>query len=163
MIRIYVANLGNYNRGELRGCWINLPKDKEVLQKIVNDEEITIHDYETDIRELKIKEYDDIFELNELAEKLEELEDYEKDLLEAIIECHTSHLEEALDILEKGDYSYFTGIHSKEDLGYQCVKEGLFGEIPDNLINYIDYEKLGRDLTIDGYCIASNGIAIYIP
>lgn len=40
---------------------------------------------------------------------------------------------------------------SYEDLAEQFVDEGLFGTIPDNLINYIDYEKIGRDLSYDGY------------
>ena len=38
-----------------------------------------------------------------------------------------------------------------EDLAEQFIDEGLFRNIPDNLINYIDYEKIGRDLSYDGY------------
>ena len=37
------------------------------------------------------------------------------------------------------------------------VDEGLFGEIPESVACYLDYEKIGRDLKMeytidDGYC-----------
>ena len=35
------------------------------------------------------------------------------------------------------------------DLAEQFVDDGLFGEIPDRLIHYIDYEAIGRDLRFD--------------
>lgn len=35
------------------------------------------------------------------------------------------------------------------DLAYQFVDEGLFGEIPDNLTYYIDYDAIARDLSYD--------------
>lgn len=36
-----------------------------------------------------------------------------------------------------------------KDLAYQFVDEGLFGEIPDHLANYIDYEAIEYDLRYD--------------
>jgi len=38
-----------------------------------------------------------------------------------------------------------------EDWAYEMVEEGLFGEINERIINYIDYEKLARDISMDGY------------
>ena len=38
---------------------------------------------------------------------------------------------------------------SLKDLTYYFVDEGLFGEIPDNLINYLDYDIIARDLGMD--------------
>ena len=35
------------------------------------------------------------------------------------------------------------------DLAYQFVDEGLFGDIPDHLSNYIDYDAIARDLGFD--------------
>lgn len=35
------------------------------------------------------------------------------------------------------------------DLAYQFVDEGLFGEIPEHLSNYIDYEAIAYDLRYD--------------
>ena len=49
-MRIYIANLGKYNEGELVGAWFTPPVDfEEVKERIgLNDEyeEYTIHDYE---------------------------------------------------------------------------------------------------------------------
>ena len=49
-MRIYIANLGKYNEGELVGAWFTPPVDfEEVKERIgLNDEyeEYAIHDYE---------------------------------------------------------------------------------------------------------------------
>lgn len=38
---------------------------------------------------------------------------------------------------------------SMKDLAEQFVDEGLFGEIPENLTNYIDYDAIANDLGFD--------------
>ena len=40
---------------------------------------------------------------------------------------------------------------SMEHLAMKFAEEGIFGEIPAHLANYIDYEAMGRDLSYDGY------------
>jgi len=43
-------------------------------------------------------------------------------------------------------------VSSFEQLAEDMVGDAmLFGDIPNNIANYIDYEKLGRDLSFDGY------------
>jgi antirestriction protein len=42
-------------------------------------------------------------------------------------------------------------VSTYKELAEEMVDEGLFGEIPERLINYIDYESIGRDLSFDGY------------
>lgn len=46
------------------------------------------------------------------------------------------------------DISVYEGVSMKE-LAEQFVDEGLYGEIPDPLVNYIDYEAIARDLRFD--------------
>lgn len=80
ILNLYVANLGKYNEGELKGGWIVLPKTEEEINEFlkeevgINDqyEEWAIHDYETDFG-IKVGEYDNIFELNEIAEKINDM------------------------------------------------------------------------------------------
>lgn len=36
-----------------------------------------------------------------------------------------------------------------DDLAYQFIDEGLFGDIPDHLANYVDYRAIARDLSHD--------------
>ena len=68
-MRIYIANLGKYNEGELVGAWFTPPVDfEEVKERIgLNDEyeEYAIHDYELPF---EIDEYTPIEEVNRLYE-----------------------------------------------------------------------------------------------
>ena len=72
-MRIYIANLGKYNEGELVGAWFTPPVDfEEVKERIgLNDEyeEYAIHDYELPF---EIDEYTPIEEVNRLCEMVEE-------------------------------------------------------------------------------------------
>ena len=36
-----------------------------------------------------------------------------------------------------------------KDIAEQFVEEGLFGEIPENIQHYLDYEKIAYDLSMD--------------
>jgi hypothetical protein len=40
-------------------------------------------------------------------------------------------------------------IDSLHDLAIQFVEEGLFGDIPDAIQNYLDYDAIARDLAMD--------------
>jgi antirestriction protein len=48
-------------------------------------------------------------------------------------------------------------IESLKELAYQFVDDGLFGEIPDNIACYLDYEAIARDLAVDYSEINING------
>jgi hypothetical protein len=40
-------------------------------------------------------------------------------------------------------------------LAEQFIDDGLYGDIPDNIANYLDTERMGRDLSFDGYTEAT--------
>jgi len=40
-------------------------------------------------------------------------------------------------------------LDSMRDLAVQFVEEGLFGNIPDRIQNYLDYDAIARDLSMD--------------
>lgn len=164
MFNIYVANLGAYNRGHLVGKWIKLPHDslQDELDEILNgneaiasrdfsdyeDEEWAIHDYETDIKGLKIGEYSDVFELNEFAENFDDLDESDQNKLAAILEWGvTKNIEDALNSLD--EYNLHEDIESESDLGYYWLFESGCYEVPEWLENYIDTESYGRDYSID--------------
>lgn len=166
MLKIYIANLGKYNEGELVGKWVELPCEDldEVLKEIeVVDgtayEEYAIHDYESDIEGLNIGEYDNIFSLNEIAEKLNELSDYDKNWLEAYLDASGEDLLTALEQFE--DNSYFYKDMTLEDVAEELVSEGCFGYIPDSIAIYIDYAAIARDLECDSYFETKQGV-IYL-
>ena len=76
-MRVYIANLGKYNEGEVVGAWFEPPIDMdEVRERIgLNEqyEEYAIHDYELPF---EIGEYTPIEEINRLCEMVENLPDY---------------------------------------------------------------------------------------
>ena len=56
---------------------------------------------------------------------------------------------EAYEILERQDYSFYPDINDYDELGEYIVDEGLWGEVPENLVPYLDYEKIGRDIALN--------------
>lgn len=167
MLRIYLTNLGKYNEGELIGKWVDLPTTngfEEHLEEIgINEEyeEWFITDYETDIAGLTIGEYDNIEELDELAETLEDLQDYDREVIEALISEGYS-LEDALE--KKDDCMVYYNCNDMEDVAEQYVEEtGLLDSIPENLRYYFDFEAYGRDMGIEGtFVFTNNGNCVQI-
>lgn len=104
-----------------------------------------------------------ISELEELADKINELDNqYAEDEFKALME-YLGDFEEAYSTWEAGDFSYYPDVKDREELGQYVVDEGLWGEIPENLINYIDYEAIGRDIDLNANgCFTDNGfIEVY--
>ena len=167
MIKLYIANLGKYNEGELVGKWITLPMDIEdftenFLPSIQIDniqyEEYAIHDYETDIEGLKINEYDNIEDLNDMAEAYDNLTEYEQKTVEAIIEW--GYYSSTIEAIENVDsFRLNEDITNDKEFGDYIIENGLMGDIPENLIFYIDEELVGRDWMMNGDCYySSNGL-----
>lgn len=172
MFRIYLTNLGKYNEGELVGKWLDLPCEdmvKELASIGVSDEpdengvyyeEYFITDYENDY-DYKVGEYDSLDDLNEIAEELENLDDYDREVVKAFIE-NGSDIEEALDGLRDGNYMVFSNCSDMADVAYQYIEEtGLLNDIPEGLRNYFDYEAYGRDMSFEGtFIFTENGNCI---
>lgn len=157
MLRIYLTNLGKYNEGMLIGEWVKLPISEEELSNVfdrigINDEyeEYFITDYESDIDGLKVGEYENIDDLNELAEALEDLDSEEENVLSVMLEDGYT-FEEALEKVKDGDYIVYSNCSSMEDVAYQVIEEsGLLDGVPERVTRYFDYEAYGRDLEIEG-------------
>lgn len=154
MLKIFISNLKEYNNGKIIGEWVSLPCEglEEVLNKISNNgnDELFISDYETDISNLKISEYDDILQLNEIAEEIDNLSDDEVIALQAYLEQYND-IEQALEEVRQGNYTIYYDCDDMSDVAYQVVNEsGLLDGAPEELKVYFDYEAYGRDLSING-------------
>lgn len=155
MLKIYVTNLRKYNEGQIIGEWVSLPCEglEEVLNEISNNgnDELFISDYETDISGLKIGEYEDILQLNEIAKGIDNLSDDELLALQAYLEQYANDMEQALDEVRQGNYRIYYNCDNMEDVASQAVNEsGLLDGVPEELKVYFDYEAYGRDLSING-------------
>jgi len=148
---VYITNLGKYNEGEAVGAWFTLPVcHEDVAEKIglnAEYEEYAIHDYELPF---EIGEYTSIDELNRLCGLVEELDGTE--IYDALSELLASGCFRNIeDLVEKqDDIRYWSGCHDMSDVAYECVEEGYLGDVPERVQWYIDYEKLGRDMEING-------------
>ena len=156
MLNIYLTNLGKYNEGELIGEWVELPVSQEELQKVferigINEEyeEYFITDYECDFYE--VGEYENLDTLNEIAERIEELDVEEVKVVKALMSELGYTLDEAIDKVNNGDYRIYSDCDNMTDIAYQVVEEwGYLNNVPDNVARYFDYESFGRDLGIEG-------------
>lgn len=97
--------------------------------------------------------------INEFEAKREELEtiynEYEMKALDAIYYNHANNLQEAIDILESGEYEYWD-TYTLEELAWELIERGDFGDIPESFYRYVDIEAIANDLRTD-YIECENG------
>lgn len=145
-MRVYIANLGKYNEGELVGAWFEPPIDMdEVRERIgLNDqyEEYAIHDFELPF---EIGEYTPIEEINRLCEMVENLPDYIRDNMGSLLSYYSGvedFCEHADDII------LWSGCDTTADVAEQMLDEGLISD--ETLRRYFDSAQYGRDLSMEG-------------
>lgn len=170
MMKIYLTNLGKYNEGQLVGEWVELPVSqeelKEVFERIGIDgkeyEEYFITDYECDF--YQIGEYENLDTLNEIAERIEELDEEESKVVKALMSELGYTLDEAIEKVNNGDYRIYSDCDDMTDIAYQVVEECKYlNNVPNNVARYFDYEEFGRDLGIEGtYIFLDNNEAIEV-
>ncbi len=152
-IKIWLGSLAKYNSGELSGEWIELPLTEEELVAVTNkytadgQGDYFLADWECPIEGI-VSEYSNVSELNGVATQLSELADYDLERVKYLVEQECLKFSEAMGSYE--DVVIYGG-QSLRDVAYTLVEDGLFGEIPETIANYIDYEAIARDLQLDGY------------
>ena len=169
-----MTNLGKYNEGQLVYERVAFPTDTETVQaalkKIGIDgiryEEIFISDYDGPMPQLHkhLGEYESIDELNHLACLLSELSQDELAVFEAVMDSgeYTGSVKDLINLSQNLDsYSFYSDVHTEEDLGRMYLQELEAVPVPEHLIDYIDYEAYGRDVRIneDGH-LAPGGYVV---
>ena len=178
IIKGYITNLGKYNEGVLACKLISFPIDEDELNEALKEigckytdengkeynteyEEFFFSDWECEIP-FDFSEYESISDVNDIAERVEALETYEQDVLKVILEEHTSDVDEALRLVEGGNYVIWSG-ESMADVAATIAEEcGYLNSIPERLQCYIDYEKWGRDLAIEGTFLEGDGYFVEV-
>ena len=165
MIELCLTNLGKYNEGELIYSRLVLPATTEEIQTAYDEigvadgtmyEEAFISDYETDINGLSISEYASIDDLNELAEELENFDEYEIEAFGAMLDFGYA-TDEALQKVQDNEYRLYGGCHSMAEVAEMYAHEtGLLSSIPDYLRMYFDFKEFGRDMDINGQFIETD-------
>ena len=178
ILEAYVTNLGKYNEGRLVGAPLNFPTTTEEVQALlkrigvdgVRYEEIFITNFESDILGLydHLGEYESIDELNHLAHLLSGMDDDELAKLEAVMDSgeYTGSVKDLINLTQNLDsYDFYPDVDSEEALGRLYIQEFEAVQVPEHLIDYIDYEAYGRDVRINedghfapgGYVIGDQG------
>ena len=105
-------------------------------------------------------EFCSLYDLNDLAERIEALEDEDADKLEAMAEYCDS-----LDEIESAwNDSYFIADTTMADYAQElCYECGYMptAELPEWISCHIDWEGVGRELSVDGYS-ETNGGVLYV-
>lgn len=150
-LEVYIENLHNG-----KNAWIELPTSDIVINKVLEEinpgdlHDVIIADYETDISGLKVSEYDNILELNTIAEEIDNLSDDELIAFQAYLEQYENNMEQALEEVHQGNYRIYYNCDNMEDVAYQAVNEsGLLDGVPEQVKMYFDYEAYGRDMDIN--------------
>ena len=114
---------------------------------IIGAEEWAIHDYE-EFGEISLDEYENLETVSGIALFLEEHGVIGADLLAH----HCNNLEEATQAMEE-----YCGCYDSERDYAKELMESCY-DIPDHLVNYIDYDAFARDIFIcDYYSIKCGG------
>ena len=146
-ISICVRSLSTYAEAD----WVTPTEALEFMDKqnkIDGSEEFIIVDYDAPF---SICECDSLAELAEIAEQLENLTNEEIEILEAVLENHTSDFDEALKIVEDGNYMIYDDCCSMTEVAERYLDEtGMLNELPDFAVDYFDFEAYGRDMEFNG-------------
>lgn len=172
MIRIYLANLKKYNEGRLIGKWVSLPcyTLEDEVSDVLTDfgqfheghcEEYAIHDYEGPIR---IDEYDDINELNELAQAIENA-GISENAVEALYSA-VDDIAQLPEIIKNHEYTVVEDVFNYTELAEKVEPEYLpfdwYAVEGTALEPFIDWEAVGRELDCGGEWYIYNRVGICI-
>ena len=154
-IKIYLTNLGKYTESELVGEWLELPATAEEIADCkkriginAQYEEWFITDYECNVKGITVGEYDNLEELNKLAQTLADFDEYRAHVFGWYI-GNGYNLEDAIDYSE--DHTVYEDCTDMSDVAYYVAESmGYLDEMPEHLRYYFDYERFGRDLEIEG-------------
>ena len=169
IIEAFITNLGKYNEGTLAGEWVSFPATPEEVKKALEKigigakdefgnvyEEWFITDYNCDVdglaKNINFGEYENLDELNYLASKIGELNSYQLEKFQAVLEVsdYTGSIKDVINLTDNLDkYEVYPDVKNCEDLGIYYLDEIGSVKVPDELRYYIDYESYGRDIALE--------------
>jgi len=150
-VRVYIADLAAYNNGCLHGVWVDATQELEDMQEQVAEmlkaspceeiaEEYAIHDYEG-FGAYRVSEYEGLERVNKVACFLEEFGAVAGDVL--------AHFGDDLNDARKALEESYNGCYSSlADYVEELTADT--SEVPKHLAFYIDYERMARDMELNG-------------
>lgn len=154
-LKVFIQNAGI--NGVANGEWIQLPMDQDELKEIVKKHgDFIIGSYEG----FEVKELDNIFEINQTL--LDYGEEVNADELEALMEFSTDGLVIDIESIVQGSVGFHRFDNMVDFARHYVEEHGWKGkEIPEELHDYMDYDKIARELSFMGYnCYHKKGIIV---
>lgn len=153
-IELSLTNLRNE-----KDYFVTLPISEEKLTEFVNtvsnnnkDDYIISDVIESDIKDFVINAYDDIYKLNKFTNYINEVEEYEQDVILSLIEWGEVSCLNDTENIKLDDYVLEYGLNDYYDVGYYFY-ESAYGLANDTIKNYFDFERYGEDIAkYDLYC-----------
>ena len=161
--RVYVGTYAKYNHGNLDGKWVDLDDFsdydefieycREEIHPDEQEPELMFQDYEN----FPEKYYNESHLDPELWEYFEKIQDYDKDIVDAVIN-------EGYSLDHVDDVIFYDDCYTRSDFAARLIEDtGGIEELGrDTLENYFDYDSYGRDLEIDGSFVNINGGMLWI-
>ncbi len=143
-LSVYVVNLAEYDKCNLSKDyanstptegWVSLPINKEdfeeFLKTIGNPEKYAIHDYKDNLglNGIEITQYMSLEDLNELGERMKYINPSDVNAFNALYEALEEDFEEALDIFESDDFSFYGNMTMEEVMRRDGYYETEYGVI----------------------------------
>lgn len=152
----FIRNL--YNGDEFK---IEFPLDDEIMDRAIrratsNGEHDYAIVYIDGFYNFVDSAFTNIDELNDIAERIERLEDEDADKLEAMAE-YCDNLDE---VESAWDDSFFIADTTMADYAQElCYECGYMpSKLPSWISYHIDWEGVGRELSFDGYSEVNGGV-----
>ncbi len=130
-----------------------LPLNNEEVMQELNATEDDVFLVECDIKGIDMSMVT-VEQLNDMYYKIQELD---KDILnniETLINEHFTDFHELYD--SKDRLIFYENIGTPLELASWLIEDGLYGDIPEKLKYYLDYESLGNDIEIEFILIKVN-------
>ena len=151
---VFMNTWANYNEygvdGEITPTgWMSIDEAIEYFEEYAEYEPF-INDTDNIPDDFDIGEYSSVSDLEKVLEWAD-LDDYDKEIVEAICDATGCNIEEAIERVEDNDY-YLIKADTTSDLAYTYIDEvygGIENMDKDTLERYFDYEAFGRELEFD--------------
>jgi antirestriction protein ArdA len=142
-VRIFVRNIES-GKGE----WFDLPVTEDDVREKLGDPE---GDFEYEVEASEGLELEGVNDIDKINDFVEELENYDSDIVEALIESGYDTIK-ALEDINIEECTLYEGVEDGYDLGKYII-ENIYGGISEvsekTLENYFDYGKFGDDVDLE--------------
>lgn len=166
VVSIWLASLEAYNDGYLVGRWISLPTDEDALQAAIDvvssngQHDWAIHDFESSIKGFKVDEYQNVQDLNELAETLDDMSDEQQEAFMWLWQDCGYDMEGALEHYEE------VTIFESWTWAVADWIEMRFGDLPEQVrerfVPYLDEDYIKTEMEITETTHEASGGRVFI-